>query len=233
MIRVLSYNVFLGKKLGDILAWLASFYKNYDVICLQEYPKSKQFQLSRHFDVQYKYIFSHGFTKKKESYGQITLYNSSRLTSSSPTVVSLGSVSVENVIHGNKGQRTALITELKNNEGRLLLVNTHLACLAINRVRRRQLQLIVDKLHAIYSHKTLAKIILGDFNYTSLLRQHSLVKFMTKNNFINAYKKHTHKLLFLKHQLDYAFYNNCAIRNVEVEKIHFSDHYPVRFEVHF
>jgi len=233
MIRVLSYNIRYGRKLGDIFAWLLPLYKQYDVICLQEYPKSKQSQLNKFFNSQYKYVFSHGFTTKKDSYGQVTLYDSTRLTSTSSTVVSLGSSAIENVVHGNKGQRTALITELVNGEGGLLLVNTHLACLAVNKVRRKQLQLIVDQLRLARHIKAQAKIILGDFNYTSLLLQRSLVRFMTKNSFMNAYKKSTHKMFFIKHQLDYAFYNNCSIRNVEVERIHFSDHYPVKFEVHF
>ena len=233
MIRVLSYNIRYGKKLNDIFAWLAPLYKEYDVICLQEYPQSKQSLLAKHFDRQYQFVFSHGFTTKKDTFGQVTLYDSSRLRSDNSTVVQLGKNSVEDVVHRNKGQRTALITKLVNGEGGILLVNTHLACLAVNGERRKQLQLIVDHLHTIHDQKTQAKVILGDFNYTSLLRQRSLAKFMTKNNFENAYKKSTHKMLFIKHQLDYAFYNNCHIRNVEVEKVRFSDHYPVKFEIHF
>lgn len=233
MIRVLSYNIRYGKKLSDILAWLQPQYKQYDVICLQEYPQSKRHLLEKHFEPQYQYVFSHGFTTKKDSFGQVTLFDTSRLKTEHSTTVQLGSNVLEDAIHRHKGERTALITKLINGEGGLLLVNTHLACLAINRQRRNQLQLIVDHLHSINDHKTQAKIILGDFNYTSLMRQRSLVRFMTKNNFVSAYKESTHKLLFFKHQLDYAFYNNCKIHNVEVERIRFSDHYPVKFEVHF
>lgn len=233
MIRVLSYNIRYGKKLTDIFAWLAPQYKKYDVICLQEFPKSKRVLLADHFDSQYQYVYSHGFTTKKDSYEQITLFDSSRLSSDGSAVVQLGSNILEDTVHQSRGQRTALITKLVNGEGGMLLVNTHLAALAGNGKRRKQIQLIVDHLHSMQDLKASAKIILGDFNYSSLLRQKSLMKLMTANNFVSAYRKSTHKLLFVRHQLDYAFYNNCAIRNVGVEKINYSDHYPISFEVHF
>ncbi len=233
MIRVLSYNIRYGRKLADIFAWLVPQYKKYDVICLQEYPKSKRYLLARHFDPQYQYVCSHGFTTKKDSFEQVTLFDSSRLSSDGSTTVQLGSNAVEDAVHRSKGQRTALITKLVNGEGGMLLVNTHLAALAGNGKRRKQIQLIVDHLRSIQDRTTKAKVILGDFNYSSLLRQKSLMNLMTANNFESAYRTSTHKLLFIKHQLDYAFYHNCAIRNVGVERLSYSDHYPISFEVHF
>jgi len=57
---------------------------------------------------------------------------------------------------------------------------------------------------------------------------------MEKNELTNAYKTHTHKLFFIKQQLDYVFYNNCVIKNVKIgKKVKYSDHSPVWFDIDF
>ncbi|HNQ31370.1 MAG TPA: endonuclease/exonuclease/phosphatase family protein [Candidatus Woesebacteria bacterium] len=233
MIRILSYNVRYGRKLSQILAWLQERYMQYDVICLQEYPQDKQKDIRGHFASHYQHVFSHGFSTKKGSFGQVTLYDTIRLKTHGSRVLTLGKNAIEDIVHGIKGERTALITKLKNGEGSLSLINTHLACLAGNGARRKQLKMILDELKHDKAHAASGQVVVGDFNYTSLLRQRSLLSFMTDHHFINAYKKSTHRLFFVKHQLDYAFYRQCAIRNVMVERLKYSDHYPVSFEVHF
>jgi endonuclease/exonuclease/phosphatase family metal-dependent hydrolase len=57
---------------------------------------------------------------------------------------------------------------------------------------------------------------------------------MEKNGLTNAYKTHTHKYFFVSQQLDYVFYNDCVIKNVNIGKrIKYSDHSPVWFDIDF
>ena len=57
---------------------------------------------------------------------------------------------------------------------------------------------------------------------------------MEKNDLLNAYKTHTHKFFFIRQQLDYVFFNDCEIENVEIgKKIKYSDHSPVWFDIEF
>ena len=233
MIQVLSYNIRFGWKLSHIIKWLASQSTHYDVICLQEFPQSKLEYVMRHLDSPYKSLFSHTFTIGRSVYGPLTIYDSSKLRTLASTVLPLGTSVVEAALHMNSKPRTALVTRLANGEGELVLANAHLACLAVNKVRRKQLGIILDHLRHIVQAPPVAKIILGDFNYTSFMKQNSLMQLMKNNNFANAYRSMTHRLLFIKHQLDYAFYQNCQIKNVKIENLRYSDHYAVSFEVHF
>jgi endonuclease/exonuclease/phosphatase family metal-dependent hydrolase len=57
---------------------------------------------------------------------------------------------------------------------------------------------------------------------------------MEKNELLNAYRTNTHKYFFVTQQLDYVFYNGCAVKNVEIGKrIKYSDHSPVWFDINF
>ncbi len=233
MIQVLSYNIRFGWKLSHILKWLSSQSKQFDIICLQEFPESKLEYIQNHLDKRYKSLFSHTFTIGKSIYGPLTLYDSLKLRPVYSTVLKLGTNIVEVALHMNNKPRTALVTRLAHGKGELVLTNAHLACLAVNKVRRKQLGVILEHLKQVDESSKVAKVILGDFNYTSFMKQRSLMQLMTNNNFINAYRSITHRLLFIKHQLDYAFYQNCQIKNVKVENLHYSDHFAVSFEVHF
>ena len=53
---------------------------------------------------------------------------------------------------------------------------------------------------------------------------------MKSHKFANAYKTHTHKLFFLGQQLDYVFYKNLTLKNIEVKDVKFSDHFPISAE---
>jgi endonuclease/exonuclease/phosphatase family metal-dependent hydrolase len=131
-----------------------------------------------------------------------------------------------------KGQRTSLLTVFKYNNKKLVLANSHLVCFALNSKRINQISKIIKGVKAIGDHSAFATLILGDFNYTSRIRQKKLMEFMEKNELNNAYKTHTHKLFFIKQQLDYVFYNGCRVKNVKIGKrIKYSDHSPVWFDI--
>ncbi|MBA3724289.1 MAG: hypothetical protein H0W89_05380, partial [Candidatus Levybacteria bacterium] len=67
-----------------------------------------------------------------------------------------------------------------------------------------------------------------------LLNRDKLFNLIRSNGFTNAYREHTHKLISIKyHQLDYIFFKDCSIQNVQVLKQPFSDHLPILFDVDF
>ncbi len=235
MIRVLSYNVLIGSRLKKIVKWLAEQQSHHDIYCFQEFPQS---QIQTVCDVfssvaPKEYLFSHAFTKKDKIFGQLTLFDTRKVRLEHSSIVSLGKTPlIEKKLLSNQGERSALVSNFWSHEGSFTLVNTHLTLMATNKRRQSQLLTILDSIKKLYQDAK-AKIILGDFNYTSLYRRRHLFQLMKEHGFENAYKKSTHRVLFLKHQVDYAFYHNCSIRNVAVEKVRFSDHYPITFEIHF
>jgi len=97
----------------------------------------------------------------------------------------------------------------------------------------KQLSKIVNRLKNIVPSQKSPIIVLGDFNYSSLSRRKKLIQFMANNGYLNAYKKHTHRLFYLKHQLDYVFYKYCYIDRIDVQKLPFSDHSYIKFTLNF
>lgn len=235
MIRVLSYNVLIGSRLKKIAKWLAEQQNNHDIYCFQEFPQSQIQTICDVFSpiAPKEYLFSHAFTKKSNTFGQLTLFDPRKVRLKRSSIVNLGKTSLlEKKIFSNHGERSALVSHFSSGEGSFTLVNTHLTLMTSNKRRQVQLLTILDSIRQLYQDAK-AQVVLGDFNYTSLYRRRHLFQLMKNYGFENAYKKSTHRILFLKHQVDYAFYNNCSIRNVAVEKVRFSDHYPITFEIHF
>lgn len=238
MVSILAYNIHYGKKLELIQNWLIDN-PHFDIICLQEFPFKKNSQFLDLLDKHgYKYAFAPSFTRKKTLYGELTLYNSKKIKLVNTKVVGLGTMIlenrfIENRFRKNKGQRSSLLTHFKYKDKDFVLANSHLFCFALNSHRINQLNKILKNVTEIGDHKQFSTVILGDFNYTSIIRQKKLIDFMKKNNLSNAYKITTHKLFFLKQQLDYVFYNNCSVKNVVIDKLKYSDHYPVQFNIDF
>jgi endonuclease/exonuclease/phosphatase family metal-dependent hydrolase len=126
------------------------------------------------------------------------------------------------------------MTIFKHKNNKVVIANSHLVCYAPNSRRINQITKIIKRVKTLGDDSAFSTVILGDFNYTSRIRQKKLIEFMAKNDLANAYKAYTHKYFFIPQQLDYVFFNNCAIKNVKVGKtIKFSDHSPVTFDIEF
>lgn len=229
MISVITYNIQYGRKLEKIALWLKNQEKRYDILCLQEFPHSEiQRFLTTLQPTSYDFKFSRGFMKKQKEYGQLTIFNT-KIQCLQNNIVELGASFFEEKIYKNIGSRSALFTILQNNKRNILVVNVHLICLALNKKRIAQLRVIMGRVIELTKNNTMPVIIVGDFNYSSLLRQKVLLRFMQEYGFKNAYKISTHRIFYRHHQVDYVFYKNCYVEETNVTRLAFSDHYPVEF----
>lgn len=233
MFSVFSYNVLHGLRLRQIMRWIAREQPVHDIYCFQEYPEAQvEYAIQALSGTRtLKHIFSHNFTKRSRVYGQLTLYDAGTITLAQVTRVPLGFPSIfEKVFFHLKGQKHALISHFESKEGKFTLVNTHLTALGTNAKRRSQIDTIMKHLQSdILSG--IPKVLVGDFNYTSLFKQNFLFQFMKRYGLENAYRAYTHKLLFVKQQLDYVFFHNCSISDFRIFNTPFSDHYPLTFTV--
>jgi endonuclease/exonuclease/phosphatase family metal-dependent hydrolase len=234
MLSVLAYNINYGKKLNLIQRWLLKRLDEFDIICLQEFPfyEGAQF-LETLAKYSFDYRFAPSISGKNKLYGELTLYRKSKLKLMDEKIVKLGTNLLETRFR-RKGQRTSLLTVFKYKNKKFVLANSHLVCFALNSKRINQISKIIKNVKLIGNHSAFSTVILGDFNYTSRIRQKKLIEFMEKNDLLNAYKTHTHKFFFIRQQLDYVFFNDCEIENVEIgKKIKYSDHSPVWFDIEF
>lgn len=231
MISLLTYNIEMGRQLPKILQWIELLSQLPEIICFQEFPEMQIESFIKgftHGNYQYKYAPS--FQKTHHMFGQLTLYKKKIISLKKSFLIDLGLSAGEKILFRNKGNRSSLITVFRYKRKSFVIANSHLTLLHVNKKRRMELQLIIEKLEKNLS-SSLPKIILGDFNYSSLIRQKKLIQFMEKNQFLNAYKLKTHRILFFHHQLDYVFYKNCTVKDAVVTKLRFSDHYPVQFKL--
>lgn len=236
MFRLLSYNIYFGKKLHAILEWLTKVEqknKAFDIICFQEFPYEKidWFMLSRKSTSDYR--FAPSFYLKKKIYGQLTIFNKNSLALRSDTSISLGMSRIEkrvSQLFRRSTKRTSLLTSFETNaRKKFTIANTHLSSIALNGHRINQLKKI-----CVATQKVVHALIVGDLNYTSALPRFALKRLIKKYQFEDATRKlKTHRLLFMKHQLDYIFAKAIQITHVSVRQIPFSDHYPLiaQFEI--
>ena len=231
MLSVLTYNIYLGRNLDQILEWIVSLPKEFDIICFQEFPKSQIKTLQeylKHFD--YDFQFATSFKRKGRDFGELTLTNKKKLSIIETNIITLGHSIVEKKVLGLRRERTSLITKLRYNNTTILLANTHLAAYTINAKRREQLSKVIEIIDVDKKNKDIPNIILGDFNYSSLFRQGKFLKFVANKGFLNAHTNITHNLFSLTtHQLDYILYKNCKISDIQIERLSFSDHFPTKF----
>ncbi len=239
MISVLAYNIHFGKKIDLIEKWLLKNPAKFDVMCLQEFPFCKDspfLETLKMHGYDFKFAPSSFLTKprgNKNQYGELTVFNKSRLELLDSATIKLGANFLEKRFRV-AGEKTSLLTVFKYKNEKLVITNSQLVCYAFNSRRINQIAKIIKKVKALGDHSTFPTVILGDFNYTSRIRQKKLIEFMENNDLINAYKSHTHKYFFVKQQLDYVFYNGCTVKNVRIgKKIKFSDHSPVTFNIDF
>jgi endonuclease/exonuclease/phosphatase family metal-dependent hydrolase len=234
MVSVLAYNINYGKKLDLIQKWLLKRVNDFDVICLQEFPFDEESEFLKVLEKHsYDYRFAPSFSRKDSRHGELTLYKKNKLKLLDDKIVKLGTNLLETRFR-KKGQRTSLLTLFEYKNRKIVLANSHLVCFALNSRRINQISKIIKNVRTIGDHSAFSTVILGDFNYTSRIRQKKLIEFMEKNELLNAYKTHTHKFFFIKQQLDYVFYNGCGIKNIKIgKKIKYSDHSPVWFNIDF
>lgn len=221
-LNILTYNVEAGKKIDEIIFWLSE--KNIDIVCLQEFPEYLLSDIeNRKIFTNYSYAFSKGLVKNKNQLGQLTLYKKNSFVLKKEFSVDLG----RDKIFPTK--RTALITNFHFNNCSLTVINVHLSAFTLNSDRMNQVKLLISNL----GEDNL--IILGDFNYSNLLRGRELVSFMLSNRFqlagdkiiTNKYKG------IIRQQLDYIFYKNITLNKVRIENIDYSDHFPIYGEFSF
>jgi endonuclease/exonuclease/phosphatase family metal-dependent hydrolase len=234
MLSVLAYNINYGKKLNLIQKWLLKRTVDFDVICLQEFPFDEESEFLKSLKEHgFDYRFAPSFSRKNSRHGELTLYKKSKLKLLDEKTVKLGTNLLETRFR-KKGQRTSLLTVFEYKGKKIVLANSHLVCFALNSRRINQISKIIKNVRTIGDHSAFSTVILGDFNYTSRIRQKKLIQFMEKNGLQNAYKTNTHKLFFIRQQLDYVFYNGCSIKNVRIgRKVKYSDHSPAWFEIDF
>lgn len=231
MLSVINYNIKYGKRLSEIAQWLSSHPTKLDIMCFQEFPIK---YLNVLFDAlpknTYDYKFASGFIKRGTDYGQLTVFNTKKVQYKSHKISTYPGSFFEKRIFKNKGERSSLITTFAYEGKQFRIANTHLICLALNRQRRNQLKTIQETLSKLPNAKKMPTVLLGDLNYTSLIGQNAFITFMEKYGFKNAIRGvKTHRLFLVPHQLDYVFYNNCAISDISVVKTNMSDHYPLFF----
>jgi len=222
MIRILSYNVLFGRKWKKIFPWLAR-QSDRDIICLQEFPESKISELLSIL-TNYSYSFAPSMRIFKKIYGELTLYRTDRLTCKKTKIITLGQSRVERTLLLTKLPRTALLTEFAYKRARFVLVNPQLVSLASNTLRYRQVDLILAALKPY----TIPSFIIGDFNIPSVVANNKLNVFMKANTFISHdTHMHTYRLGPIRYQTDYAFARSGKIEEMKIEKVRFSDHYPI------
>lgn len=240
MISVLAYNIRFGRNLKKIEKWVLKSPNQFDLICLQEFPfteNSPFLETFKKLGYDYKFAPSSYLTKiflrVRGRHGELTLYKKAKLELVDSQIVKLGANFLEKRFRV-QGEKTSLLTVFKHKNKKLVIANSQLVCYAPNSRRINQIAKIIRTVKKIGDHSKFATVILGDFNYTSRIRQRKLIEFMAESNLTNAYKGHTHKYFFIPQQIDYVFYDGCKIRNVNIGKrIKYSDHFPVWFEIDF
>lgn len=230
-LKLLSYNILFGNKLKGIARWLKKTEaKNgsFDILCFQEFPHEK---INQFFNGREKNGLHFQFTpviyRKKQTFGQLTIFNKKKLNLVKTIHLSLGSSRIESKVFQlfkSAAERKSLLTLFQTHDHQPLLVaNTHLTCVSSNGHRRGQLTKILKEVDLVAS-----ALVLGDFNYTSFLPRYRLRRLMEKHWLEDVTRRlKTHRLFFIKHQLDYIFTKGVLTTSVTTEEVPFSDHYPL------
>jgi len=209
MLRVLSYNIQFGRKWKILFPWLAK-QKNVDVFCLQEFPENKIDEFQNMFP-HYQFVFTPSLRVLKKTYGVLTL---TRLKCTKKIHIAIGKTN------------TVYATEFVYRHQHVLLVNLHLTFFSTNKQRYAQIKKILD---SVISHR-IPTVLIGDFNIPSFVVNNKLIAYMRDRKFETFEKRMvTHRLTRV--QLDYAFVKNGEIKNIAIERVSFSDHYPIKIEV--
>ncbi|HSA83816.1 MAG TPA: endonuclease/exonuclease/phosphatase family protein [Patescibacteria group bacterium] len=233
MLTVLSYNILFGNRIEEVIGWLVSSQKKYDILCFQEFPRAKMPLVQKMLN-PYVVSYASNVIYQGKDYGQLTVLQNKDSQLIEAVELQLGTNFFEDKVLRLRGQRSSLITKVRYGKKTILLANTHLIAYASNKLRRKQLSMVLEHIERISQEtKPSPTILLGDFNYSSLLRRQKLFSLIKKYGYTNAHRENTHRLLFVKHhQLDYIFYRNCNVSDVTLLKESFSDHLPMAFHLH-
>lgn len=224
MLTVLSYNVEYGKKLDDIYKWIKSLDSKPQIICFQEFPEDEVEKINKNkiFNNQ-SIFFAKGLSAKEKFYGELTVIDSDKLKLIESKYIDFGPDHLESLFKRKVIKRSAIIIEFKMHDNVYSLANIHLTPASLHSKRRKQLTKVIEESRVPNS------IIVGDFNYSSLLNKKGLITFMDKFGFLLAGENLiTNKYKYkIPQQLDYVFYKNVKHLNTEVFDLPYSDHFPV------
>ncbi|MBA3724533.1 MAG: endonuclease/exonuclease/phosphatase family protein, partial [Candidatus Levybacteria bacterium] len=175
MLSGLSYNIYHGRNLDQITAWLNNLPQSFDILCFQEFPHAYIPYLQDHlkpfhYDFHYATSFKHG----EDDYGELTLTDRTKLEVVAHSIVPLGTSFIEEQLLKLQSGRSALLTKLRYEKKSFLLVNTHLLAYASNQKRREQLAVVMRAVKDYLEKETMPVVVLGDMNYTSLLNRDRL-----------------------------------------------------------
>lgn len=204
-----------------------------DIICLQEIPKDKVSSFGKILEKRgYDYKYAPAYTDHDITYGELTAYNNKKIVLMFSKVVELGSSIVARLISQHNARYTSLLTVFRHGKQTFIIINIHLLPFHLHRKRRKQLGIAIEAL-TLLKYVNLPSLIIGDYNYTSLLGTGGLIKFMGKHGFKIGGKKKviTHRKWRINHQTDYVFYKGCKIKGLKSERVAFSDHYPMFFNL--
>jgi endonuclease/exonuclease/phosphatase family metal-dependent hydrolase len=227
MLRVVTYNIHFGKRLIDIISWIDK-QTDADIICLQEFPAVHRKTFYRSLPRRWGHRYTQSFIFRKKTYAIVTLFRKKTLRMVKTKILLLGTHPMEKSLMRNPMEKSCLVTTFRSGAKTVTVVNTHLVFLAANRSRYKQIKMITDHLLS-YRHPL---IITGDFNIVSLRSKNTLMSYMKKLGFVSIAKRlSSYRLSILKYQLDYVFVQRCALASLAIEKVRFSDHYPVIAQV--
>src|SRR5579871_3824756 len=109
MLSVLTYNIRFGKRLDEIMDWVASHKESFDIICFQEFPLAKLDIFLKLIANHYDYQFSQNFIRKKKTFGELTVFNTEKLQLIDSKTVTLGPSRLER--SKVRGERSSLLTK--------------------------------------------------------------------------------------------------------------------------
>ncbi len=223
MLRVITYNIFFGKRLKGVLSWINE-QKTADIICLQEFPEAKLLDFYKALSPDWGHRSAQSFIFKKKIFHLVIIYRKAAVRVIKNETLHMGVHPMEKRFLGNPMEKSCLLLTFRSGKKTFTIANTHLVFLAANRARYKQIRMIAETL---FSNKH-ASIITGDFNLHAIRPNKKLIKLMKTYGFQTLPKRlATHRLGIMKHQLDYVFTSKCKLTGLEVERIKFSDHYPV------
>lgn len=226
-LEVLSYNIEFGRKFEDVVDWIRTAELSPDIFCFQEFPQERiPFFESFLYERGYGFVFTPSITLRGIPLGELTAHKLSQFRLVGHKELELGIYAWEKQRRVVKGQRSALITAYRYGEDAFFSVgNVHLSNFSPNAMRYKQLQMVIEEMRQFCEDG----VIVGDFNYTSLLGVRKLFEFMDTFGFTCVGERMiTHKLFKrIPQQLDYVFQKGLVPENIAVLKVPHSDHLPI------
>lgn len=204
--KILTYNINRAtdennkNTLSKILNYLKE--KDFDVICLQEviYPIFTNLKVKLKMDG----VFAANIIRPELLYGICILTKGKVITNN------------HILLSSKTEQRGFLHANITYNDYKLNIVNTHLGLDKQERIL--QINEILDYVYNIDGKK----IICGDFNENNInINSYNDMATYTNNQDLSTFSK-------LNSRIDYLFTNEkIQINRYTVDKIHYSDHYPI------